>query len=155
MGLTKKGKGSKIVLTTDETGFPLSETVESAQISEYRLALPTVDKIDVPIRPFHSLKRPQKIVADRGYDARWLRVALRERNIKPIIPQRRKPNTNIIPKVNGKIKKDYAKRWIIERTFAWLNWFRRLDIRWERLPEVFEGFLKVACILICLKGVLK
>ena len=127
----------------------------SAQISEYRLALPVVDAIAIPLRPLHPLKRPQKLIADRGYDADWLRKALRQRGIKSIIPQRRKPNTNIVPKVNGRIKKDYVKRWVIERTFAWLSWFRKLVVRWERNHLIYEGFLKLACILICLRGVLK
>ena len=30
------------------------------------------------------------------------------------------------------------KRWIVERTFGWLNWFRRLSKDYERLPEVSE-----------------
>jgi len=33
-------------------------------------------------------------------------------------------------------------RWIIERTIAWLHQFRRLRLRYERLPEIHEAFLK-------------
>lgn len=133
----------------------LHRKVASAQISEYRLALPTVDAIDVPLRPIHSLKRPKKLVADRGYDAAWLRQALRQRGITPVIPQRRKAGSDLVPKVNERIKKDYVKRWIIERTFGWLSWFRKLVVRWERNHRIYEGFLKLASILTCLRGVLQ
>ena len=40
-------------------------------------------------------------------------------------------------------------RWVVERTFAWLHFFRRLRIRWERLPEIHEAFKHLACAVIC------
>jgi len=36
-------------------------------------------------------------------------------------------------------------RWVAERTLAWLHQYRRLRIRWERLPEVHEAFLTISC----------
>ena len=38
------------------------------------------------------------------------------------------------------------KRWIVERTFAWLNRHRRLSKDYERLPETSEAFIYVAMI---------
>lgn len=31
------------------------------------------------------------------------------------------------------------KRWIVERTFGWLNWYRRLSKDYERLPANSQG----------------
>ncbi|WP_315862304.1 transposase [Picosynechococcus sp. PCC 8807] len=31
------------------------------------------------------------------------------------------------------------KRWIVERTFGWLNWYRRLSKEYEKFPEVSEA----------------
>lgn len=31
------------------------------------------------------------------------------------------------------------KRWIVERTFGWLNWYRRLSKEYEQLPEMSEA----------------
>lgn len=42
-----------------------------------------------------------------------------------------------------------TQRWVVERTFAHLNWFRRLRIRWEISDDVHEAFLTLACALIC------
>jgi putative transposase len=36
------------------------------------------------------------------------------------------------------------KRWIVERTFAWLGQNRRLSKDYERLPESGEAFIYVA-----------
>jgi putative transposase len=44
------------------------------------------------------------------------------------------------------------KRWIVERTFAWLNRQRRLSKDYERLPETSEAFIYVALIRLMLKN---
>jgi Fic/DOC family/Transposase DDE domain len=40
-------------------------------------------------------------------------------------------------------------RWVVERTFAWLNQFRRLRVRYERRADIHEAFLALGCVLIC------
>ena len=40
-------------------------------------------------------------------------------------------------------------RWVVERTFAWLNQFRRLRVRYEKRADIHEAFLSLACALIC------
>jgi transposase len=42
------------------------------------------------------------------------------------------------------------RRWVVERSFAWLARFRRLARDYERLPEVLAGlhFLAVACLML-------
>ncbi len=36
------------------------------------------------------------------------------------------------------------RRWVVERSFAWVSRFRRLDRDYERLPEVLAGLHFVA-----------
>jgi len=38
---------------------------------------------------------------------------------------------------------------MIERTFAWLNQFRRLRVRYEKQADIHEAFLTLGCALIC------
>jgi transposase len=86
--------------------------------------------------------RPSRLFADRGYDADWLRAALRERGITPHIPRKRKPGT-------GRVRDSQARRrWPIERTNAWLHNYRRLTTRWERRPELYLAFAQLAASLI-------
>jgi hypothetical protein len=40
-------------------------------------------------------------------------------------------------------------RWVIERTFAWLNQFRRLRVRYEKRADIHQAFLSLGCALIC------
>jgi transposase len=40
-------------------------------------------------------------------------------------------------------------RWVVEQTFARLNQFRRLRVRYEKRADIHEAFLAMDCILIC------
>jgi len=40
-------------------------------------------------------------------------------------------------------------RWVVEQTFAWLNQFRRLRVRYEKRADIHEPFLTLGCALIC------
>ena len=35
----------------------------------------------------------------------------------------------------------YTRRWVVERFFAWIQWQRRVLVRWEYHPETFLGFV--------------
>lgn len=44
-----------------------------------------------------------------------------------------------------------AQRWLVEQTFAWLNnRFRRLRVRYERLPPCYYALWVLACVRRCL-----
>ena len=43
------------------------------------------------------------------------------------------------------------KRWIVERTFGWLNRSRRLAKSYERTPESDEAFVQIAMIHLMVK----
>ncbi len=40
-------------------------------------------------------------------------------------------------------------RRVVERTFAWLNQFRRLRVRYEKRADIHEAFLSLGCARIC------
>ena len=43
------------------------------------------------------------------------------------------------------------KRWVVERSFGWLLWSRRLSKDYEPLPQMSEAFIYVTMIRIMLK----
>ena len=143
------------MLAVDGSGIPLNLLTEAANISEYQLALETIDGIFVATRPLHPKKRPDVLVADKGYDAGWLREALSRRTIRPYIPKRRKKGEREEPSYNNTIQQFYATRWIVERTNAWLQNYRRITVRWDRFADSYEAFIELACILICLRRVMR
>ena len=43
------------------------------------------------------------------------------------------------------------KRWVVERTYGWFNWWRRLNKDYEILPENSETFIYVGMIRVMLR----
>ena len=93
------------------------------------------------------------MIADKGYDSDLLRARLARRNIELIVPHRR--NRNKPPTQDGRPLRRYRRRWIVERTFAWLGVQRRLVVRWDRSLTIYNAFFHIACLLIALRRVLK
>lgn len=87
--------------------------------------------------------KPALVQADRGYDSNPLRALLADQGIGTQIARRRTPHGSGLGKT----------RWVVERTIAWRHQFRRLRVRFERLPQIHEAFLKLGCCLICWRSV--
>lgn len=89
-------------------------------------------------------------IGDRAYDSDTLDEKMETAyGIEVIAPHRSnrvKPSTQ-----DGRKLRRYRKRWKIERLFAWIQNFRRYIIRHEYYQVNFEGFLKLACIIILLR----
>jgi transposase len=41
---------------------------------------------------------------------------------------------------------------VVERTYAWMNRFRRILVRWDKKPEHSLAFLHFACALIAFRA---
>jgi transposase len=137
------------MVLVDGTGTPLGAYLDAASPAEVTLLEQTLDTVAVG-RP---RKRPDRLIADRGYDSNPLRARLAHRGIEPIIPARR--NHRRATHQDGRKLRRYRRRWIVERTFAWLGHFRRLVVRYERLITTYAGFFHIACALLTLRRVLK
>jgi transposase len=132
--------GSKHHLLCDAAGIPLAISLTGGQRNDVTQLLPLVDGIGpVRGRAGRPRRRPERIVADRGYDHDKYRRLLRARGIKPTIARRGTEHGSGLGR----------ERWVVERTFAHLHNFRRLRIRWERDPELHLAFLHLACATIC------
>lgn len=89
------------------------------------------------------------MIADRAYDSDRLRTALLAKGWDLVCPHRRgrvRPPTQ-----DGRKLRRYRRRWKIERTIAWLHAFRRLVVRYEYYSNVYQGFIQLACLMICLR----
>ena len=113
-------------------------TLTGANTHDVKAALATLQSIP-PIqgRRGRPRRRPERLHGDKGYDSDPLRRALRQMRIRPEISRRRTKDRL------GKY------RWVVERAFSWINQFRRLRIRYERLAEMHLAFLYLGCAVIC------
>lgn len=135
--------GSKHHLLVDGAGIPLVVAVSAANRHNLGLLLPLVRTVP-PVRGKRGRprQRPDCIVADRGYDSRAHSEALRVLGIRPLLAARGSPHGSGLG----------VWRWPVERSFAWLHWYRRLRIRWEYRADIHHALLKLACSLICYRA---
>ncbi|TQE84056.1 hypothetical protein FF021_00160 [Leptospira noguchii] len=52
---------------------------------------------------------------------------------------------------DGRELRRYKRRWKIERLFAWLQYFRRLVVRYEYHDFNFDGFITLGCAILLLR----
>ena len=86
-------------------------------------------------------RKVRKLYGDRAYHSRVGRRQLRRRGIQAKIAWPTSPHGSGLG----------TKRWVVERTIAWLHQYRRLRVRYERRADIHEAFLQIAGCLICLK----
>ena len=125
----------------EATGVPLAVTLSAANVHDSRMMLEVVDAIE-PIRRRRRgrpRKRPAKLHADKAYDSAPLRAELRRRGITPRIARKGIESSERLGRY----------RWVVERTGAWLNRYRRLKVRYERRADIHQAFLELGCALIC------
>ena len=151
VGKTKRGKGSKCMVVVDGKGLPLGVSIASASPAEVKLAPESLATITVPRGgPGRSKTKPKRLIADKAYDSDPFRESLGKRRIEFICPHRR--NRVKPPTQDGRKLRRYRRRWIVERTIAWLGSFRRLIVRHEYSPRMFLAFIHFACALLTLRG---
>jgi transposase len=128
----------------DRQGIPLALHLSGANVHDSRRLAEMLDAIPaVAGQPGRPRRRPTKLHADKGYDYRRCRAACWARGIQPRIARRGIESSTRLGR----------HRWVVERTFAWLNRFRRLAIRYERRADIHLGFLTLGCALITLNFV--
>ena len=89
--------------------------------------------------------KPETLIGDKAYDSDALDQALKKDGVEMIAPHR---STRKLKTQDGRRLRRYARRWIVERFFAWLQWKRRLLVRWEYYTSNFFGFVQLGCIAI-------
>ena len=128
----------------DRRGTPLGVRLSPANRHDSIMLAPTLDAVlGVRSGRGRPKKRPDKLHADKAYDHRRCRKECRARSIVPRIARRGVETSERLGR----------HRWVVERTLAWLNRFRRLAIRYERRVDIHEAFVILGCALICLNQI--
>ena len=133
IGQTRGGFNSKLHAACNGEGKPVALYLTAGQVSDYKGA-----KVLLPILP-----QSEYLIADKGYDADWLRDELAENNIEPCIP----PRKNRIEDIQyDKIL--YKQRHKIENLFAKIKDWRRIAMRYDRCSHTFFSAICLASSLI-------
>lgn len=131
----KKVKGVKRNIITDKDGDILEATTAPANVHDSKSAYALVALLVVA---FPWIKR---IYADRGYRGNFVEAAKHDFGIDVEITHSNYTGKFISAK----------KRWVVERTFAWLGNFRRLCRNYEETTASANEMLMVAAVVISLR----
>jgi len=108
---------SKLHALCDGGGRPVALLLTAGQVSDYTGAKHLLK---------HLPKKAKEFLADKGYDANWLRKALIKRGITPCIPPKRNSKKNI-----EYDKELYKQRHKIENMFGKIKDWRRIAMRYD------------------------
>jgi putative transposase len=131
----KKVNGRKRHIVTDTLGLLLTVVVHEASLSDRESA----QTVLMAVRA--KCKRVRTIFADQGYTGKL--IATVKRSLKLSI--------EIIKRIEVRKFHILPRRWVVERTFGWFGFYRRLAKDYERYPRHSEAFVYLAMSNIMLR----
>jgi putative transposase len=129
-------KGRKRHLLVDTLGLVWGLGVHSAGIQDRDGARPVLEQAQ------RQCPRLEQLYADHGYAGpleEWVATTLGWR-LEIVKRPAKRPGFVVLP-----------KRWIVERTFAWLSRFRRLAKDYEETSSSSEAWLQISMIRLMLR----
>jgi len=130
----KKVKGIKRHIIVDTLGLVLAVVVQGASLQDRDGAMEVINKMA------ESWRNITKIFADGGYRGKLIELIKTKFKIEMEIIKRNELHTfKILP-----------KRWIVERTFAWMDAYRRNSKNYERLNDTSVAMVHLSSIKIML-----
>lgn len=146
IGVTKAGKGVRIMVLLDARGLPVAVDTASATPHESKLVQGLFDFMLTSVTP-------DRVVGDKAYDSDKLDDQLACEGVDLIAPHRANRRAENKSQ-DGRYLRRYRRCWTVERTILWFQNFRRLCIRWEKPSTLFQGFLHLSCSILLLREAL-
>ena len=137
MGRSRGGLTSKVHAVVDANGLPVRLGLSPGEAHDNRLC---------PVL-LAGLQPKTMVLADRGYDADWIRALVNEQGAWANIPPKRNRRDPICfsPYL-------YRSRNLVERFFNKIKQCRRIATRYDKLAANYLAFIKLASIRIWLRA---
>ena len=136
IGISRAGNTTKLHLAVDACGLPIEFDLTGGETNDCIAAPDLIGKLDIS----------DVIVADKGYDSEKIRIQIRSKGSRPVIP--RKANS-----VVGNDDMDwclYKYRHLVENAFARLKHYRAIATRYDKLKRNYESMVAMACAYLWL-----
>jgi putative transposase len=139
---TDRGKkGTKQSVLVEGDGGPLGAVIAAANVNDHLLLRETIEAI-VLERPEPTAQKPQHLCLDADYDNPASREAATTAKYTPHIVPARKERRSQTRKKGHK-----PRRWVVERTLAWLCKCRAILVRYDKKDQNYLGLIQFACAL--------
>lgn len=123
-------------------GGPLSVVIAGANVHDTKLLKQTLVSIVVE-RPQTTKENPQHLCLDKGYDNPTGHDTAVQYEYEPHIRRIGEEKFDDTGQ-----KRHSARRWVVERTLAWLSKCRAILVRYDKKAKNYLAMLQLACALI-------
>lgn len=134
--------GTKRSVLSDARGVPLAVVAAGANVPDKQLAVETLESVPVQ-RPEQVAYRLHHLCLDAGYNFDDVIRGVLARGYHLHLSRPAKHKREVAEE-----KKYPARRWVVERTHAWHNRFRRLLIRWEKKLDNYYAMIDLASAMM-------
>jgi len=129
-------------LLVEADGGALAAVVAAANVHDTKLLAQTLKAVVVE-RPEPTPASPQHLCLDKGYDNPTGKQAVADYHYQAHIRHIGEE------KLDTRKRKRYpARRWVVERTLAWLSKCRAILVRYDKKASNYLGLIKLACALL-------
>ena len=137
MGRSRGGLTSKIHAVVDMNGLPVRLGLTAGEAHDNRLAFSLLSR----------LRSGSMLLADRGFDANWIKAFVNERNSWANVPPRcsRREPICFSPHL-------YRARNLVERFFNKIKQCRQVATRYDKLAANYLAFIQLASIRLWLRA---
>lgn len=156
IGKSRGGLSTKIHLSCDGKGRPLSVVLTPGQRHESTQLETVLDSVRVPKppgKPGRPRKLPEIVLADRGYSFPACRLYLRNKGVPHIIPERKDQKRHRAEHPGRKPNFDrdlYAARNVVERCVNKLKRWRAIATLYDKRAVNYRAAIIVASLVIWL-----
>lgn len=133
--------GTKKHLLVEQHGGPLGLEVAGANVNDHKLLEETIEAVVIE-RPDPG-KVTQHLCLDKAYDNKATTAVCEGAGY---VPHVRRIGEEKLDEAGEKTHP--ARRWVVERTIAWLQKCRAILIRYDKKSENYEGMVQLACALL-------
>jgi putative transposase len=131
-------------MLVDGSGVPLATAITGANRHDVSQLETLLDCIVIE-RP-DPFEHPQNLCLDKGYAGEPTLETVVLRGFIPHIKSRGEEKSS--KEENPAYK---ARRWVVEVTHSWMNRFRKLLVRYEKLTTTYKALLMLSCAFIALR----
>lgn len=135
--------GVKKSITVERRGGPTGVTIAGANRPDCKMLSETINAIVVE-RPDPAVFE-QNMCLDKGYDNPSGHTAVQDAGY---IPHIRRIGEEKLDPNDPRRKNRPARRWVVERTIAWLQKCRGILIRYDKKDTNYLGLVELACALL-------
>jgi transposase len=131
-------------MLVDGIGVPLAMVITGANRHDVSQLETLLDSVIIE-RP-DPFEHPQNLCLDKGYTGEPALEAVVLRGVIPHIRSRGEEKKAIEQDPACK-----ARRWVVEVAHSWMNRFRKLLVRFEKLDKAYKGLLMLSCAFIAFR----